>query len=371
MGKTIRNFYAGPGKLPESVLERIKKEMTNFDNTGMSVLEISHRAQPILDLLERTKNKFKKMLNLDEEDEVLFLQGGGTLQFTMIPLNLSSSYDKVTYVDTGYWSQKAIYAADELPRFIDIIKSNDFTIPKTKEIIDKLQSDEDGLDSKTKYLHICSNNTVMGTQWFDFPIFKDLPLVVDMSSDILSRKVNIKDFGLVYAHAQKTLGAAGVTVVIIPKKTIDKLEKSFISFLDYKTHIEAKSNYNTPPVFAIYTMDLMLDWLQNEIGGLDEMERINKIKSDMLYDFLDNSKLFSCPVRKEDRSMMNVVFTISDIIIVEYKRKIMYTKILKEAEENNIFGIKGHRSLGGFRVSLYNAVTIEDVKYLIKFLERY
>ena len=350
MGKTIRNFYAGPGKLPESVLERIKKEMTNFDNTGMSVLEISHRAQPILDLLERTKKKFKKMLNLDEEDEVLFLQGGGTLQFSMVPFNLSRTR-LLDYVDTGYWAKKAIDTANELDCNVHIAGESHSSIPKKLNIRDNAD-----------YLHICSNNTVVGTQWFEFPK-THVPIVADMSSDLLSRKINVKDFALIYAHAQKTLGAAGVTVVIIPEKTVKKLGKTNLSFLNYKTHIEHKSNYHTPPVFAIYTMDLMLDWLQDEIGGLDEMERINKTKSDMLYEFLDNSKLFICPVNKEDRSMMNVVFTIEN--------EELYIKILKEAEENNIFGIKGHRSLGGFRVSLYNAVTIEDVKYLIKFLERY
>ena len=350
MKSQVRNFYAGPGKLPESVLERIKKEMTNFDNTGMSVLEISHRAQPILDLLERTKKKFKKMLNLDEEDEVLFLQGGGTLQFSMVPFNLCRTR-LLDYVDTGYWAKKAIDTANELDCNVHIAGESHSGIPKKLNIRDNAD-----------YLHICSNNTVVGTQWFEFPK-THVPIVADMSSDLLSRKIDVKDFALIYAHAQKTLGAAGVTVVIIPEKTVKKLGKTNLSFLNYKTHIEHKSNYHTPPVFAIYTMDLMLDWLQDEIGGLDEMERINKIKSDMLYEFLDNSKLFICPVNKEDRSMMNVVFTIEN--------EELYIKILKEAEENNIFGIKGHRSLGGFRVSLYNAVTIEDVKYLIKFLERY
>ena len=353
MKTKVRNFYAGPGKLPDSVLERIKNEMTNFDSTGMSVMEISHRAQPILDLIKRVQDKFKSILKLDDKDEVLFLQGGGTLQFTMIPMNFSTYDDVVSYVNTGYWSKKAIEAAYELPINVDVINYENI-IPKALKV-----------PSNTKYLHICSNNTVVGTQWFEFPFLDGIPLIADMSSDLLSRNIDVKKFGLIYAHAQKTLGAAGVTVVIIPKHSLDKLEGTNIKFLDYKTHIEHKSNYHTPPVFAIYTMDLMLDWLMNEIGSLDEMERINKIKSDMLYDFLDNSTLFHCPVRKEDRSMMNVVFTITN--------EWLYEKILKEAEQNNIFGIKGHRSVPGksFRVSLYNAVTIEDVQYLISFLSRY
>lgn len=361
MKTKVRNFYAGPGKLPDSVLERIKNEMTNFDVTSMSVMEISHRAQPILDLIGRVQKKFKSILKLDDEDEVLFLQGGGTLQFTMIPLNFSGYDDTVTYVDTGYWAKKAIEAVKELPRNVEIIKADDYTIPKSIKNSDI----SIGTIDDTKYLHICSNNTVVGTQWFEFPFIDNVPLIADMSSDLLSRNIDAKKFGLIYAHAQKTLGAAGVTVVIIPKHSVDKLDSTYIKFLDYKTHIEHKSNYHTPPVFAIYTMDLMLDWLMNEIGGLDEMERINKIKSDMLYDFLDNSTLFHCPIRKEDRSMMNVVFTITN--------EWLYEKILKEAEQNNIFGIKGHRSVPGnsFRVSLYNAVTIEDVQYLISFLSRY
>ena len=360
MKTKIRNFYAGPGKLPESVIERIKNEMNDFQGTGMSVLEISHRAQPILSLIERTTNKFKKILELDEDDEVLFLQGGGTLQFTMIPLNLSNDGDKIGYFNTGYWSEKAIKAAKELHR--DVIENERpyvTEIPKVKNV-----------PKNIKYLHICSNNTVAGTQWFDFPVFKDIPLIADMSSDLLSRKINVRDFGLIYAHAQKTLGAAGVTVVIIPKQTLHKLKDVNIKFLDYKTHIEHKSNYHTPPVFAIYTMDLMLDWLMNDIGGIDNMEEINKKKATILYNFLDNSKLFHCPIEKKSRSMMNVVFRMGDEKL--YNKK-LYNKILKEAEENNIFGIKGHRSATGnsFRVSLYNAVTIEDVQYLISFLSRY
>lgn len=355
MGKTIRNFYAGPGKLPESVLERIKKEMTNFDNTGMSVLEISHRAQPILDLLERTKNKFKKMLNLDEEDEVLFLQGGGTLQFSMVPFNLCKT-KLLDYVDTGYWAKKAIDTANELDCNVHIAGESHSGIPKKLNIRDNAD-----------YLHICSNNTVVGTQWFEFPK-THVPIVADMSSDLLSRKIIVKDFALIYAHAQKTLGAAGVTVVIIPEKTVKKLGKTNLSFLNYKTHIDAKSNYHTPPVFAIYTMDLMLDWLQDEIGGLDEMERINIQKANMLYDYIDSSTVFKCSIPKEDRSLMNVVFDIN--------QPRLYNHLLKLAEENGIVGLKGHRSRGddfkaGYRVSLYNAVSVEDVEYLINFLKEF
>ncbi len=311
-------------------------------------MEISHRAGPILGLIERTQNKFKKLLELDDEDQVLFLQGGGTLQFSMIPMNLSSEGDKVDYVDTGYWSQKAIDAAKDLDRDVGIAGTSYTGIPKNLNI-----------RTDAKYLHLCSNNTVMGTQWFDFPK-TDIPIVADMSSDLLSRTISAKDFGLIYAHAQKTIGAAGVTVVIIPKKTVDILQPVNIKFLDYKTHIQAQSNYHTPPVFSIYVVECMLDWLQEEIGGVKNMEKLNQKKSAMLYSFLDQSSLFDCPVDMQDRSMMNVVFDLKD--------EALYDTLNNKAFEKGIIGIQGHRSKGGFRASLYNAVTIEDVQALVDFL---
>lgn len=311
-------------------------------------MEINHRAKPILDLINRTQNKLRELLGLNDDYEVLLLQGGGTLQFSMIPLNFSLQGDKVDYIDTGYWAKKAIDTAKELKRDVHIAGSSTVFIPK------ELSIREDA-----KYLHLCSNNTVMGTQFFTFPKTK-IPLVADMSSDILSRKIDIKQFGLIYAHAQKTIGSAGVTVVIMPKNIVDTLKPVVPTFLEYKTHIQALSNYHTPPVFAIYVVECMLDWLQNEIGGVENMEKINQQKAQKLYDFLDNSSLFECDVSKEDRSMMNVVFDIKD--------KTLYEQLLTQSEEYGIMGIKGHRSKGGLRASLYNAVTLEDVEKLIDFL---
>ncbi len=353
--KKIYNFYAGPGKLPESVLKRIQSEMLDYQGTGMSIMEISHRDKVVTDMIKRATNKFKEILNLEEGDEVIFLQGNETLQFTTVPINLSD-YGMVDYVDSGYWSEKAINAAFELNLDVHIAGVSHTCIPKDLKIRDEAD-----------YLHICSNNTVVGTQWFQFPD-THVPIVADMSSDLLSRKIDVHDFALIYANAQKTLGTAGVTVVIIPEKTVKKLGKSNLEFLNYKTHIDAKSKYNTPPVFAIYTMECMLDWLHDEIGGLEEMEIINIRKASMLYDFLDASEVFECPIPKEDRSLMNVVFNI--------KQPRLYHHLLKLAEENGIVGIKGHRSKGedfraGYRVSLYNAVTIEDVEYLINFLKEF
>ena len=344
----VHNFYAGPGKLPTSVLARIGKELHNYRSTGMSVVEISHRAKPIVDLIERTQQKFKELLGLAAGDEVLFLQGGGSMQFIMLAMNLSEKGDSVDYVDTGYWSKKAIGAALELERDVHIAGVSETGIPKHLSIREN-----------AKYLHLCSNNTVMGTQWFKFPE-TDVPLVADMSSDILSRSIQANDFGLIYAHAQKTIGTSGVTAVIIPEKTREQLLPVTPSFLSYASHIEAASNYHTPPVFSIYVVECMLDWLRDEIGGVENMEKINQEKAEKFYAFIDQSSLFDCPVVKEDRSMMNVVFNLSDEGLTD--------KLLNRADANGMIGIKGHRSKGGLRVSLYNPVTVEDVEALIQFL---
>lgn len=314
-------------------------------------MEISHRSNPIIDLIRRTQHKLRELLNLDESYEVLLLQGGGTLQFSMIPLNFSSVGDKVDYINTGYWALKAIDTAKELERDVHIAGASYTGIPK------KLSIRKDA-----KYVHLCSNNTVMGTQFFDFPN-TDVPIIADMSSDILSRKIDAKQFGLIYAHAQKTIGAAGVTIVIIPKDIIERLHPVVPKFLDYTTHIKAFSNYHTPPVFAIYVVECMLDWLKNEVGGVKNMEKINRQKADKLYGFLDNSSLFECVVSKEDRSLMNVVFDIKD--------KKLYETLLTQSENSGIVGLKGHRSKGGFRASIYNAVTLEDVEALVDFLTKF
>lgn len=345
---SLYNFYAGPGKLPRTVLNRIESELKDFRTTGFSVMEISHRAEPIVQMIERTQAKFKRLLNLDDEDEVLFLQGGGTMQFAMVPMNLSNIGDKVDYVDTGYWSQKAIKVAQELDRDVAIAGKSETAIPQDLCI-----------RSDAKFLHLCSNNTVMGTQWFQFPV-TDVPIIADMSSDILSREIAMQDFGLVYAHAQKTIGAAGVTVVVIPKKTLSLIRPVMPSFFGYDAHINAKSNYHTPPVFAIYVVECMLDWLADEIGGVTAMEAINQQKSQLLYEFLDSSSLFQCPVSQSDRSIMNAIFDLYD--------PSHSADLLHQAQSAGIFGIEGHRSKGGFRASLYNAVTLNDVKYLVEFL---
>nr|WP_115092926.1 3-phosphoserine/phosphohydroxythreonine transaminase [Synechococcus sp. UW106] len=339
------NFSAGPGKLPESVLKRMKLELTDYHGLGLSIMEISHRDQVVLDLIDQTSEKIKQILELDDDKRVIFLQGGGTMQFHMVPLNLSIENDCVDYVDTGYWAEKAIKVAKELGRNTYISGKSHTSIPKNLKI-----------RRNAKYLHLCSNNTVMGTQWKSFPE-TNCPIVADMSSDLLSKRINANDFGLIYAHAQKILGAAGVTIVIVSDKLLEHSSQLVPDFFRYNTHILAKSNYHTPPIFAIYSIDCMLDWLQDEAGGIEAIEANNSIKASKLYNFLDDSKIFNSPVEEQSRSKMNVIFHATNDDAGK--------NFMCYAEKNGFLGLKGHRSRGGFRASLYNAVTISDVNALI------
>ncbi|WP_167375037.1 3-phosphoserine/phosphohydroxythreonine transaminase [Prosthecochloris sp. GSB1] len=342
------NFYAGPGKLPESVLLRIRDELTDYRGTGFSVMEISHRAQPVLDLIERTEEKLRALMGLPADDAVLFLQGGGSLQFLMVPMNLSAASDPVDYVDTGYWAAKAVDAARSLDRDVHVAGRNHCAIPSRLDI-----------RPDARYLHLCTNNTVAGTQWREFPL-SPVPLVADMSSDILSRSIDHGRFALIYAHAQKTIGVAGVTVVILSRKTLETIRPGLPPFFDYRTHVEARSNYHTPPVFAIYVVECMLDWIAGEIGGLPALETLNNHKAALLYETLDASRLFHCPVPSGSRSKMNVVFETVDPKIEPFFRR--------EASAAGLLGLEGHRSRGGFRASIYNPVTLSDVEQLNGFI---
>lgn len=346
--KKIHNFYAGPGKIPKQVLERIEAELIDYQGLGLSIMEISHRAQPVLDLLERTSEKIHRMLELDDDHVVLFLQGGGTMQFHMVPINLSTNHDPIDYVNTGYWSEKAIDTAKALGRDVHIAGCSHTSIPKELQI-----------RSHAKYLHLCSNNTVAGTQWKEFPA-TNVPVIADMSSDLLSQKIDANKFGIIYAHAQKTIGAAGATVVIVSKSLLEKHQYDIPEFFSYRTHIAAGSNYHTPPVFAIYTIDCMLDWLENEVGGIEAMEAMNHKKASHIYQWLDQSALFNCPIDMNSRSLMNIVF---DSINEEIGKCFSM-----ETEKEGFLGLIGHRKRGGFRASLYNAVSAEDVSELVRFM---
>lgn len=339
----LHNFNSGPSILPQQVLEQASQAINNFNNTGLSILEIGHRTKWFVDVLEEAKQLVKEILQLNNDYEILFLQGGATTQFMQIPLNLLDANETAAYCDNGIWGSKAIKEASVFGNANIVTSSKD----KGYTYINK----NFAIPTNSKYLHITSNNTVEGTQWFNFPT-TTVPIVVDMSSDIFSRPLNYNQFSLIYAGAQKNMGAAGVTLVIVKKEILGKVSRKISPILDYKTHIEAASLLNTPPVFAIYVALLTLRWIKQE-GGLQEMEKRSLQKSELLYNTIDSLPLFNCPINKEDRSRMNAVFFIED--------EKLQNNFLEQCTTNGMIGVKGYRTVGGIRVSMYNALAYESV----------
>ncbi|OFO54080.1 3-phosphoserine/phosphohydroxythreonine transaminase [Nosocomiicoccus sp. HMSC059G07] len=354
--KRTFNLSAGPAMLPTSVLERAQKEMLDYDGTGMSVMEMSHRSSYFDDIIQDAEKNLRELLNINDNYKILFLQGGASQAFYTLVMNLKQS-GKVAYIDSGNFAKKALEAAEEL--------KDDYGL----EIDVVASSKEDGYKSLPNYpdtlegydyLHICSNNTIEGTQFKEFPIYKGIPLVCDMSSDILSRPFNINDFGMIYAGAQKNLGIAGLALVIIREDLLglNDIPKMF----DYKVFNDKNSMYNTPSTYPIYIHKLVTDWLL-EIGGLEEIYKRNKEKARILYDYLDESTLFVPTANKDARSLMNVTFsTGNDELDKEF---VAYTK------ENGFENIKGHRSVGGMRASIYNAFPIEGVEALVQLMKKF
>jgi len=349
----IHNFNAGPSILPKEVFEGASKAILNFNNSGLSILEIGHRTSLFESVMEEAKSLVRELMSLDEEHEVLFLHGGATVQFMQIPMNLLNENETAAYADTGVWSSKGIKEAKLFGNVNVVCSSKDSNynyIPKNCVV-----------PADSKYFHITSNNTIYGTQWQQFPKVK-MPLVADMSSDILSRKLNFNSFDLIYAGAQKNMGAAGTNLVVINKNILGKVNRQIPTIMDYRNHIKEKSMLNTPPVFAVYVSMLTLRWLK-EKGGVEAIEKINNEKADLLYNAIDNSSIFIPTAAKEDRSKMNVCFVMED--------KEMEKKFLDFAEQSNLYGIKGHRSVGGFRASLYNALPLSSVEYLVQKMEEF
>ena len=344
----IHNFNAGPSVLPQSVLQEASKAVLNFNNSGLSILEIGHRTALFESVMNEAISLIKELMNLDEDHEVLFMHGGATVQFMEVPMNLLNENETAAYADTGVWSTKAIKEAKLFGKVNVVCSSKDSNynfIPKDFTV-----------PEDSAYFHVTTNNTIYGTQWHEIPKV-DMPVIADMSSDILSRKIDFNSFGLIFAGAQKNMGAAGTNLVVVNKSILGKLKRPIPAIMDYRNHIEAKSMLNTPPVFAIYVSMLTLRWLK-ENGGVEAMEKLNNQKSKLLYDAIDNSKIFKGTAAKEDRSKMNVCFVMEDA----EKEK----AFLDFAKQNNIYGIKGHRSVGGFRASLYNALPLSSVEYLVK-----
>ncbi len=340
------NFFAGPAILPNQVFEKAAKSVLNFNDTGLSILEISHRSPSFSAVMEKSNQLVKELLNVPDGYEVLFLTGGASSQFYMVSMNILNDTDKAGFVDTGTWSTKAIKEANLFGEIELIASSKD----KGYTYIPELGS----ISSDLKFLHITTNNTIYGTQYQAIPDV-DVPLVADMSSDIFSRPLDISSYDIIYAGAQKNLGPAGVTLVIVKTDILGKVERKIPTMLDYQTHVNKGSSFNTPPVFPIYTSMLSLEWLK-ENGGVAAAQERNLAKAQALYNVIDSSQMFYSPVEGKDRSLMNVVFKIKD--------ESLEGAFIEAATAAQCMGIKGHRSVGGFRASIYNAMTLESVQVL-------
>ena len=353
MSQRIFNFNAGPATLPLSVIKEIQSGLDNYKGCGMSVMEISHRSKWFDDIINDAVIRIKRLLNIGDEHEVLFMQGGASLQFAMVPMNFLKGDETADYINTGTWSTKAFKeAVIQGKNVIEAASSED----KKFSYIPR----ELNLTADAAYVHITSNNTIKGTQWADFPDTKGVPVISDMSSDIFSRSFNMDKFGLVYAGAQKNMGPAGVTLAIIRKDMLGKIPDNLPSMLKYTTYAEKNSMYNTPPCFAIYVVQLVMKWIEETIGGLSKMEELNRKKAGILYDFIDNNSFYKGTADVDSRSLMNVTFR----LLSEDLEK----KFIADATENGLGGLKGHRSVGGCRASIYNAMPIEGVEKLVAFM---
>lgn len=356
MNKRAYNFSAGPSVLPVEVLEKARSEMLNYEGTGISVMEMSHRSNEFKKIITDAENNLRKLMNIPDSYEVLFLQGGGTLQFSMIPLNLLNGSKKADYIITGNW---AIKAFDEAKKFGDIkavatSEDENFSyIPKIKP--NDIREDVD-------YIYICYNNTIYGSHYNEYPDVGDKILVADMSSCILSEEIDVSRFGLIFAGAQKNVAPAGLTMVIVRRDLIGKARENTPVYLDYSIHASKNSIYNTPPCWQIYIAGEVFKYLL-EIGGIKAISEINRRKADKLYKCIDESKIFKAPVRREDRSLMNVTFITGDPDLDK--------EFIEGAKKENMINLSGHRSVSGMRASIYNAMPEDGVDALIDYMKRF
>ncbi|MDC0036645.1 3-phosphoserine/phosphohydroxythreonine transaminase [bacterium] len=356
MTKRLFNFSAGPATLPLDVLKKAQAEFLSFNDLGMSIMEMSHRSKPFEAVLERAKTGVKDLLNVPDTHEVLFLQGGASLQFSMVAQNLSQEGKSAAVINTGSWTQKAIKEIKKETE-VNIIASSE------KENFLCLPNVDSTLLKDASFAYMCSNNTIFGTQFKEFPNSGDVPLVADMSSDILSRPLDISKFGLIFAGAQKNIGPSGVTLVIMNKSLLERSPNTLPSMLNYNSFVSSNSLYNTIPTFGIYMIALVMEWLKDQ-GGLSVMADKNEKKAAYLYDAIDNNDYYYCPINQADRSLMNVVFRLHDS---EEKEALF----VQEAKEKGLDGLKGHRSVGGLRASIYNAHPYEGVEELVRFMKEF
>ncbi|MFN0082836.1 MAG: 3-phosphoserine/phosphohydroxythreonine transaminase [Ferruginibacter sp.] len=349
----VYNFNAGPAILPKEVFDEAAAAVLNYNNSGLSILEYGHRTPAFEAIMQEARDLMRELMALDNNHEVLFLHGGASTQFMQVPMNLLDLKETAAYTDTGLWAAKAIKEATLFgkPEVVCSSKERNYTfLPK-----------DFAIPNDAKYLHITTNNTIFGTQWQKIPVTSN-SLVADMSSDVLSREIDFNAFDLIYAGAQKNIGAAGVTIVVVNKNILGKVKRNIPTMMDYRNHIAEGSMLNTPPVFAVYTCMLTLRWLKKQ-GGVKAIEKINDEKAALLYAEIDRNRLFVGTVAVEDRSKMNVCFVMDDPTKEE--------AFLQYAKNSHITGIKGHRSVGGFRASLYNAMPLSSVAYLVSLMKEF
>ena len=352
----VYNFSAGPSMLPVEVLKKAQNEMVEYGKSGMSVMEMSHRSKDYEEIIFGCEALVRELMHIPDNYKVLFLQGGGSSQFAMIPLNLAKKNKKCDIVITGQWAKKA---AQEAERYITVNKVAS-SADKTFSYIPKL--DESTFSKDADYFYICMNNTIYGTKWNKLPETGNIPLIADISSMIMSEEIDVSKFGLLFAGAQKNLGPAGVTLVIIREDLIGDAMDICPTMFNYQIHADNQSLYNTPPTYSIYIMKLVLEWIKEQ-GGVSAVQKVNEEKAKILYDFLDNSKMFRGTVEKEDRSLMNIPFVTDD--------EELNAKFIKEAKEAGFVNLKGHRTVGGMRASIYNAMPVEGVKALVEFMTKF
>ncbi len=351
----IYNFNPGPAALPLPVLQEAQKELLNYKGEGISVLEMSHRSKTFDTIIKDAERLMKEIMGIPDNYKVLFMQGGATLQFAAVPLNLLGEGQFAEYVNTGSWSTKAIKEAQKLGKQVKVVASSEdenFTyIPKDIKV-----------SPEATYLHITTNNTIRGTEFHEFPETGKVDLIADMSSDINCRRIDVSKFALIYAGAQKNMGPSGVTIVIIREDLLERSPDNIPTMTSYKIIGGKDSLYNTPPTFAVYIVKLVLEWMKAQ-GGLEKIEAINRQKAKMIYDVLDASSFYQGTARKDSRSLMNITFRLPN--------EELEKKFVAEALENGMLGLKGHRSVGGIRASIYNAVPLEAVEHLVDFMKKF
>ncbi len=352
----VYNFSAGPSMLPEAVLEKAAKEMVEYQTAGMSVMEMSHRSKDYEEIINGAEALVRELMEVPDNYRVMFLQGGGSSQFAMVPMNLGNKNKKCDIVVTGQWAKKAAQEAEKYITVNKVASSSD----KTFSYIPKL--DESTFSKDADYFYICMNNTIYGTKFNTLPDTGDIPLVADISSMVMSEKIDVSKFGLLFAGAQKNLGPAGVTLVIVREDLIGNAMEMTPTMFNYQIHADNGSMYNTPPTYGIYVLKLVLEWIK-EMGGVEAIQKINEKKAKILYDYLDSSKLFKGTVVPEDRSLMNIPFITGN--------EELDAKFVKEAKQAGFVNLKGHRSVGGMRASIYNAMPVEGVEKLVEFMKKF